>query len=245
MNSLLLDQSPEKAKNVNNLGYFLDGWTELVEGMASDASKVHLMIFDALTEKAMPDVKVEQVRGTTGLFNFEERVHTINSTHPGATTTVYVSPHSSDLLISWSSYLRPIANKKLWLLMIVSSIVIGVMGSCPYAMSGISFPEIEAFQDFQVWVQSAIFTLALGCGLSTAITVFAIELFIVLLLGHLVRGMPNYYFFVEPTVFDAYDVAGMNLTIHKTILSILDQLGVDKALLRRKEQFQRKRGEAV
>ena len=85
-------------------------------------------------------------------------------------------------------------------------------------------------------------------GWSSIFTFFGIFglLFITLsLVGLFVYRDPLWVVIVQPTIFDADDLVAMSLAAHKSILKALDQVGVDIALLRAKQDYHRKRSEEV
>lgn len=45
--------------------------------------------------------------------------------------------------------------------------------------------------------------------------------------GHFLRNDPLYYFYVEPTIFDAENVAALSTTVHQVLLHAVDSAGID------------------
>ena len=94
----------------------------------------------------------------------------------------------------------------------------------------------------------AFFFALIDGGWSSIFTFFGTFglLFVTLsLVGLFVYRDPLWVVIVQPTIFDADDLVAMSLAAHKSILKALDQVGVDIALLRAKQDYHRKRSEEV
>jgi hypothetical protein len=101
----------------SGLGYYLDGWADLIEGMGAKVEKVRADILRQLKERNMPDVYVEEVQMKEGLITLDShRDYVINTTFPGVTTTIYVAKHGNDLFASWRTFICPTIN---WLFMAI------------------------------------------------------------------------------------------------------------------------------
>ncbi len=48
--------TPSKSINVNNLGYYLDGWADLIEGMGEKDNEVQTRVLEGLKERKMPGI---------------------------------------------------------------------------------------------------------------------------------------------------------------------------------------------
>lgn len=99
------------------LGYYVDGWADLIEGMGSMAKDVRADVLKQLKERNMPDVAVQEVRMEEGVITSKKhRDYAITTTFPGVTTTIYVAEHGSDLFASWRTFIRATIN---WVYMVV------------------------------------------------------------------------------------------------------------------------------
>ncbi|MBT4535010.1 MAG: hypothetical protein HN950_02020 [Chloroflexi bacterium] len=95
------------------LGYYLDGWADLVENMGGKAAEVRKLLGRDLKRRKMPDVKIRQVDGIPKPFSKESRLYGAVTTDPGATTTVYVGKRGLDLYISWRTFFKMVPNWEL------------------------------------------------------------------------------------------------------------------------------------
>lgn len=213
--------------NVNNLGYFLDGWADLIEDRGDKAQEARQLVFQYLKERNMPDITVTQ---RTGVVDSDSgmRAYNITTTHPGATTAIYVDQHGHDLYVSWRTFIAPVLNT--WVLLL---------------------PIIAAAIGIYVWYQvderlnSLLFSFSssgsnsgsIAVGFLTFLIVLSAELYFVGWLGRMAKGTTSAYFFVEPNLFDAEDITAMSFAAHKSILRALDKTGIDTSQLRLKQQF--------
>lgn len=231
--------------NVNKLGFYLDGWGELIEGMGGKAQEVQISVHKFLTEREMPDIEVRTATGIVGLLSRAKREYTITTTHPGATTTAFIGDHGKDLFVAWHTYIRPIPN---WKVLGWMTLVAAALSLCPsfaFFSNGIAAAGSEFIREFNLISIPTVIILSASCFFSNFFGVFVVESFLLLLAGYFAKGNPIAYFFVEPNVFDADDIAAMSLSVHKSILRALDKVGIDSALLRQKVGFYQKRGEAL
>ena len=64
--------APQK-ENVNVLGYYLDGWADLIEGMGEKADEVRTKVLEGLLERNMPQIDVSNVTGYVSELGGERR----------------------------------------------------------------------------------------------------------------------------------------------------------------------------
>ena len=106
----------EQAKDkilLSRLGFYLDGWADMVEGMGGKATDVRKDLITELKNRKMPEVEVEAVDAQPVVLSSDTRPYSITTTSPGATTTIYVGQHGHDLYTSWRVFLKPILNKEI------------------------------------------------------------------------------------------------------------------------------------
>lgn len=204
---------PGSQVNVNQLGYFLDGWADLVEGMGEKTKEVRDALVTGLKEREMPEVYTNEITGVVGLVGGDHRAYTINQTAPGASTTVYIGKHGKDLYVSWRTFIKPVLNWLVIGLILGIAILIGIVAGQPdYGFSFTNF----------------ILTFFLLSALGFGSVAFA---------GKIMRGSTLAYFFIEANIFDAEDITAMSLSTHKTLLRSLDISGIDVSKLRLKQTF--------
>lgn len=209
--------------NVNALGYFLDGWSDLIEGMGGKADEVRQLVLKQLQDRNMPDIDLGNKTGVVSLGSGEKRDYVVAATQPGACTTIYISKHGHDLYASWRTWIEPKINWNLLKWFGLAAVVLGLFSGGIrknygfYSSSGISF-------SLTGWL--------------LAMFGFAILGFILLgIAGRIIKGRFFAYFFIEPNVFDAEDITAMSLSVHKSILRSLDDAGIDISKLRVKQTF--------
>ena len=213
--------------NVNNLGYFLDGWADLIEDRGDKAQEARQLVFQYLKERNMPDITVAQ---RTGVVDSDSgmRAYNITTTHPGATTAIYVGQHGKDLYVSWRTFIAPVFNAWVWLLPVIAAAIgIYVWYQIDERLRGFLFSSFSSGSD----------SGSIVVGFLTFLIVLFAELYFVGWLGRMTKGSTAAYFFIEPNLFDAEDITAMSFAAHKSILRALDKTGIDTSQLRLKQQF--------
>jgi hypothetical protein len=214
--------------NVNQLGYYLDGWADLIEGMAGKGKEVYEAIAKGLIDRQMPDIQTKKAWGVVSISGGEKRAYIINQTSPGATTAIHIRPHGKDLFVSWRTYIKPVPNWPVVFLIGFFSLLIGFFTSSSraslYADLNISLSR---------FLINTLVLIILGAGA-------------VAVAGRIMRGSFLAFFFIEPNIFDAEYITAMGLSAHKTLLRSLDSSGIDVSKLRLKQKFQGgRRGEEL
>jgi hypothetical protein len=232
-------EPPPNSINVNTLGYYLDGWADLIENMGAEAEEIRTKTLENLKERNMPDIKVASKIGYVALLKPDIRKYTINTRSPGATTAIAINKHGNDLFVCWRTFIRPVLNQTtLWTMLGVAVI----LGSCGSLSTGLAARGLPFF-----YVDSFPFGLLIMCSLFlTLVLVLVIEVLVVAFAGRILKGDFLTYFFIEPNVFDADDITAMGLSAHKSLLRALDSTGIDVSKLRLKQDFQGgRRGERI
>lgn len=308
------------------LGYYLDGWADLVEGMGKHAPGVKLGVINQLNQRLMPDrVKVGETEIKEGFFTDTTRPYVETKTSPGARTLIYVEQHGNDLYASWRSYLRPTINWGLIVKYAIASLILSVIvisiiwifatvnivtsafkmwNSKPFSTAfwtwlgfytAICFGYIALLvliylfgklikKDFSnipdnVFIPILFFVGVIGSFfikdtghtmvqeisllfknikqgylflaipfslIPLAISIFEYLLGIAAIVGLIIRKNLLAFILKEPNIFDADDIIAMNLSVHKSMLRVLDEVGIDNSKLRLKGPFKSGRsGEVV
>lgn len=303
------------------LGYYLDGWADLIEGMGAKAAAVHSGVIDQLNQREMPDIEVGETDVQEGFFSDLHRSYVTTKTYPEARTLIYIEKHGKDLYTSWRSFIRPSINWRLigtyaivalfmslfygFILFILFMLSIGnqilsAWNARPFFSAflnwilvgvGIAFAllfligmvvRISRKHNLQVSWSLFIILLLVGLLISmyikgagkdmldeigslnstmTSSMVFfflpfsipmaGLNIFIVILIFAAIAGLiirKNLLAFIlkEASIFDADDITAMNLSVHKSILHVLDEQGIDISKLRLKRDFKGGRsGEVV
>ena len=214
--------------NVNNLGHFLDGWADLIEERGDKAQEARQLVYQFLKERNMPDIAVAQKEGVVGLRS-AKRPYNLTTTHPGATTAIYVGQHGQDLYVSWRTYRQAVLHDRLKV-----AVVIAVLIGLFFLYQGYSNLTGGFFSFMSAG--TAILT-SLPIALGVAIGVLIAEVVLMGIWGHYINRDAWSLFFVQPNLFDADDITAMSLSAHKSILRALDKTGIDTSELRLKQHF--------
>jgi hypothetical protein len=249
--------------NVNRLGYFIDGYSELIENMEDKVDVVQTEVHRLLIEREMPDIKVGLAKGHVGVTSQmmgNTRNYITTTTYPGVTTTVYIGKHGKDLYVSWSTFIKRIPNWLLLGLILAWSSFMGFTASATVIATSIKINQVA--YDIQTEVQGLLngsgfsgseenrdieplirpFTIAIFTLFWLAtITLFwfAGILSTLIILGYYLLQDPLYFLTVHPNRFDADDIVAMSQSVHKSLLKALDKIGIDTSRLRLKQDFKR------
>ena len=200
-------------KKFSQMGYFLDGWSDLIEGMGNKVDEVQKSTFEILHQRKMKNVTINKIKGYVSISSTEKRDYFGAFKSPGFNTTIYIDQRGDDLFTSWKSYYIPEMNTNL---LIILAAVAGVLS--------LFLAASVRFLGFWGW-------------LICTIILFMLSLGFVERLGRFLKGDPYFYLTNQPNEFDAEDVTAMNLAIHKTLLRVLDSKGIDISKLRLKQDF--------
>ena len=107
----------------SELGFYLDGWSELVDNMSSLEDQVRQALLQDLERRQMPAIQISSRWGFSKLLGSEKRPYLLLQKRPGITTTMYVGAHGTDLYVSWRTYIKPVIN----ILTILGLIIFGVI----------------------------------------------------------------------------------------------------------------------
>lgn len=199
--------------NVKRLGFFLDGWADIIEGKGSKANLVRRDVLAQLEARGMPDINSGNRKGFANTVASEYRDYVSTETYPGVVTLIYISQHGKDLYASWRTYIRPVANTAVLFALGAISLFFGIMVVAnSYNGSGGAF--------FGGWIVS-----------------FIILALMVAFAGYIVRRDPIAFFLVDPSYFDIDDITAMDLSVHYSVLRALDKAGITTAKLRLKRDF--------
>lgn len=212
--------------NINNLGLFLDGWAELVEGRGDNADEIRNRVFANLSERNMPEVRVSQVNGSVGIAS-RTRPYNITATHPNSKTAIYIAQHGQDLYVSWRTFIKPLFN--VWIFV--------VFGLALFCAPLTFFVSAASWSPYSFASATTMFlnSVAAAAGVTIAFLFFLVV--VLAALGLVLRGRALAFFYVEVNTFDAEDITAMSLSVHKSIIHVLDASGIDVSKLRLKQTF--------
>lgn len=224
-------------RNLSRLGQRLDGWAELIEGMADKAPEVISAFHERVSGREMPNVKHESATVTPAALSRKQREYQLVHTPTGATLAAYIGQFGRDLYIAWDLFIRPVLNLRTLLYMLVAAAVLPTFCSLCSLVGGVS--GLARSRQISEGVTSLFGSLFVIVPLWIGGVIFLAMIFggMLMLAGLGLRGNPLAFFFRELDVFDADDIAAMTLGVHKSLLEAIDAVGINVKLLRVKEQF--------
>jgi len=110
---------PAVSTDIDSLGQAIDGWTDLIEGMASKEQEVRENLIRTLADRLPPNATLKTAEVSAKMFG-EKRPFLIVEMRNGATIAIYVKASGKDLYVRWGAYIRPLINPLGCLLSIVT-----------------------------------------------------------------------------------------------------------------------------
>jgi hypothetical protein len=201
------------------MGGRIDGWADLIDNAGDRADALFQFVHQRLGQREMPQVAhYDQMLTTGGLMGEQRRYHLV-SHQVGSTVAVYIGAFGKDLYVAWDLFVSQVWKWKTFAIIAGVAAVIAFIG------------QLDDFEFFG-WLLSTI-----GSAISISILVG---------LAGLVLKRSFWAFFKEEySHFRADDVTAMGLAIHHSLIEGLDYIGVDRALIRPKEQFRAGRRERI
>lgn len=229
-----------KFMNLTRLGFFLDGWADLVEGYGDKADEIRNEVYKSLKSREMPDVKVFRAVGTAGIGQ-DGRPYNIATTFPGVSTIVYIGKHGKDILASWYTFVKPVPN---WKVLGAIAILAGIIG-LQFASDAMKAASQFSNAYFGLISTTQVLLAGLGTFIITTLSVWGAGVLLLAILGYFLIRDPLWVMVIRPNLFDADDIIAMSLSAHKSILRAIDKAGLDSAILRPKQSFIRRKNEEV
>lgn len=259
---------PRSDININNLGNFLDGWSDTFENMGQFAEAVQADLLRKLLAKNMPKtVGISSVTGKKGglssLYSSESRPYTLIKTATGANVTVYIGQFGSDLYASWRTFLKPKLNMDT--LKTIAIIAVGIAGilsmilfvlgiwinaQLSYHLNNFAVTLSSTSTGFTydptqpIEVNVGLVGLALGCFPISFGTSLILETALLLAAGMFFKKQLLYFFQTEPSWFDTEDITAMTLTVHKAVVDALLACGIREDVVRAKSTLKGGRSDA-
>lgn len=218
---------------IDRLGLRLDGWADLIDGAGSQADDLLQFVHRRLSVREMPQVSLDDRALTVGGMAGERRRYHLVGHQVGATLALYIASFGHDLYVTWDLFVRRVWNKSLLIAIVIFAGITNIFWGIGGLIGGI---ESEKF-----WVfLSGLFGWVIGTAFS------AIGICILVGVAGLILKRSFWAFLTyEYNHFRADDIAAMMFAVHHSILEGLDSIGVDRALIRPKEQFLAGRRERV
>jgi hypothetical protein len=229
--------------NLSQTGIFVDGYSELIQGMGERAVSVQNYFVQIAQSRDMPEINVVEVQAKT---KQEMRTYHLLKTQPGATTTVYIGRHGEDLYVSWRTYVRRIPNRTV--------ILITLLVSAFASFSCVAIPVYSTLRGIILGLRNSLnpfgpqasmsfgdvigsFMFASFMTLSAFILLLLVTVAVLGWLGRFVSQDMLRFLTVHLSIFDAEDITAMSLSAHNILFSALEQANIDTSALRVKQNF--------
>jgi len=207
---------------ITKLGIRIDGWADLIDNAGDQVDTLYQFLRVRLGQRKMPQVKHYPQKLSTGRLMGEERQYHMVSHQVGSTVAVYIGAFGEDLYLSWDLFAKQAWKRRVFFIIMGVAAVLSLLVQL---FSEDSYPVI-------MWLSGTI-----GGTLGICI--------LVALAGLVLRGNFWAFFQEEFNHFRADDLAAMTLAVHHSLLEGLDSIGVDRDLIRPKEQFRAGRRERI
>jgi hypothetical protein len=217
--------------HIERMGDRIDGWADVIDNAGDRADSLLQFVRQRLAERGMPSINHYDQTLTSGGLMGEQRPYHLVLHQVGATVAIYVSAFGRDLYVSWDLFVSLVWKLRTLVIILAVAAVISVPGFLIGAGLG---PDnlVGLFSGLVGWVFA---TIGNAIGLA----------FFVGLAGLVLRRSFWAFFREEYNHFRADDITAMTLAVHHSILEGLDSIGVDRALVRPKEQFRAGRRERI
>jgi hypothetical protein len=218
--------------HIDRMGDRIDGWADLIENAGDRADTLFQFVQQRLGERGMPAIAhYDQTLTVGGLISEQRRYHLVLH-QVGAAIAVYVSGFGRDLYVSWDLFISQIWKPKTILIILAVAGVISFPGFIGLVGGDRRNILVGLFLGFMAWLFGTIMNTI---GISILVGVAG------LVLKRSFWG----FFREEYNHFRADDITAMTLAVHHSLLEGLDSIGVDRALIRPKEQFRAGRRERI
>lgn len=206
---------------LDRLGKRIDGWADLIDDQAGEAAHVRQLLIQRLRQRNMPQVSLAHKDVTLGGLVGESRPYQISLHRVGTTVAVYVGEFGTDLYIAWDVFVKLLWRWWVFLLLLgLDFLAVGIFSE------GMLF---DYFEEFALFLIPGYITLFILGGIA----------------GLIFKRSFMAFYRHEYNHFRADDIAAMTLAVHKSILETLDEVGINTALVRGKEEFRGGRRERI
>ena len=205
------------AININKLGFRVDGWADLVEGVGDKEELAQKRLSQVVRWKKFPNTSINTALISPS-YGRKKRRYLVVEMKNGATVAVYIGAFGRDLYAKWDVYVRPLPNKSVVFLLLIIGSLAGLAGS--------SAQDFYGNSHFSFWgFVGGFFTWVIGSTILISIA------------GFILRKNPLAFFLKQLDEFDMDDIGALTLATHKCVLHALDAIGIKTQTLRVKEHF--------
>lgn len=216
-------KSSRKKINLNRIGYYLDGWADIVEGKGDLAPEVQENLLLDLKDREMPVNSLEIKNGFLNKFS-ERREFIVANIYPEINTLITINKQGKDLFVAWRTWLAPRLNIPLLKWMLFISLFIGVFGGwCE---------KTTRFLNYRLYIHFALPEM-----IQNALLMLLFEILFIGFGSMITSGGFFDFFILRIYVFNYDDISAMSLSIHTCLLRSLDNAGIDVSKLRIKQRF--------
>jgi hypothetical protein len=216
-------------------GQQVDAWADVIEEMADRAQAVLEAFDERVKDAQIPqlDLRDETISGSG--FKAERRNYRVVQRGPGL-MAVYIAGWGRDLYVSWRLFAGPLSWAKIRNMLIVCALIGVFPGLCALCggLGGVGLREeigekLGALCGGLFGLLAVMVVSAIGLGL--------LSLFMGCFLGSWAARDPLLFWRERLDEFAQDEVAALAIDVHKKLLRAIDVVGIDTALLLRKEDF--------
>jgi hypothetical protein len=210
--------------SVGGLGEYIDGWKDVLEGMASHAQQV-ATAFEEQVEQRQPPADWDRVTlSATAQLVSDQRPYRLLVARTGATVAVYVGRFGNDLHVGWDLFVKPLWSWLTFLILFGIALFLSFLTNSASNLLPAAFlggaPRVN-------WL-----SVILG-----ALPTFLTLVVLLAIWGKLQRGSFRAPFTRDLHFFEGSDIGALTIQIDKALRRAVDTAGLDASLLRTKEQF--------
>lgn len=251
--------SKDAPRQIWRLGPRVDSWNETIDGWADKAGEVRGAFERNLAEHNIPYARASATPLTTAVFGHtqvvaldnllnssagkpfkdiggaltqsQERPYILVRDKAKTTVAVYVAAYGNDLYIGWTTFARRLWN--IWALVIAIGLpALASIGNILHAIGDVINPQPSYFNPIPLsgWVELSSTILYFLLGVVSWFIIFMI-------IGWFLARKPLLLIRRNYNLFEETDAYVMARTIHKSLLHAADEVGIDSALLRKKDSF--------
>lgn len=220
------------------VGTQVDMWADLIPGQGDQGAKFYFEFLNQLKARQIVDIQTERKKLTaTGWFAPKRNME---FTQRGAVSvTTYIANQGTDLYISWRVFLSgTISWIKVFLVAVLGFFIYTGTLFGIYSLDRPLYAIERAFMSLTVHFQVSEFLIFGGC----VLTAF----FLVYLFGTLFRKGDGWALLRKPiNELQVDEVISLGLAVHQSVMTALDQVGIDSTTLRHYEPFYTQRNRRI
>jgi hypothetical protein len=219
-------------------GLQVDVWADVLEGMADKAQAVLEALDERVKDAQIPQLELRDETISGSGLQAERRNYRIVQRGPGL-MAVFIARLGKDLYVSWRLFAGPLSRAKIRNWLIVCTIIGLLLGSCSLC-TGLGGLAGLAGRGDLIDKLGRLFLSLVGTAVGIVASIIAVVILLSLLgllLGWWAARDPLLFWRERLDEFAQDEVAALAIDVHKKLLGAIDAVGIDTALLLKKEDF--------